>query len=132
MLFDHCWVSSNAACTAPGFFDLLSRAALLGLFWRFLQPMNYAEGVHRGFGFVEYEDAEDASEAIFNMDGADLMGRTIKVSMAQQNQLNKLSTTQQAIWSSDEWFQQQVAGDPSPEEQAIRKEQAQDQETLRD
>ena len=51
--------------------------------------MDYAEGKHRGFGFVEYEDADDASEAIFNMDGADLMGKTLRVSMAQPNQLNK-------------------------------------------
>jgi peptidyl-prolyl isomerase E (cyclophilin E) len=94
--------------------------------------MDYAQGHHRGFGFIEYEDADDASEAIFNMDGADLMGRTIRVSMAQMNQLNKLSTTQQAIWSSDEWFQQHAAGQPTPEEQATLKAQSQDQQNLRD
>lgn len=94
--------------------------------------MDYAQGQHKGFGFVEYEDAEDASEAIFNMDGADLMGRTIRVSMAQMNQLNKLSTTQQAIWSSDEWFQQYVVGKPTPEEQESLHAQSQDQQALRD
>jgi peptidyl-prolyl isomerase E (cyclophilin E) len=96
--------------------------------------MDYAKGVHRGFGFVEYEEADDASEAIFNMDGADLLGRSIKVSMAQPNQLNKLSgnSNHQAIWSSDEWFQQQVAGNLSPEEQERLAEQGQDQQVLRD
>lgn len=94
--------------------------------------MNYTEGVHRGFGFVEYEDADDASEAIFNMDGADLLGRTIRVSMAQANQMNKLSTSQKAIWSSDEWFQQHVAGQPTPEEQERLKQQSQDLEVLKD
>ena len=94
--------------------------------------MDYVQGHHKGFGFVEYEDADDASEAIFNMDGADLMGRTIRVSMAQMNQLNKLSTTQQAIWSSDEWFQQYVVGQATPEEQESLKAQAQDQHALRD
>jgi len=95
-------------------------------------PMDYKEGHHKGFAFVEYEDADDASEAIFNMDGADLLGRTIKVSMAQLNQLNKLSTSQQAIWSSDEWFQQHVAGQATPEEQQRQQEESQDQQNLRD
>jgi peptidyl-prolyl isomerase E (cyclophilin E) len=94
--------------------------------------MDYKTGVHKGFGFVEYEDADDANEAIFNMDGADLMGRTLRVSMAQMNQLNKLGTTQQAIWSSDEWFQQNVSGQTNPEEQEKRQAQAQDQRNLRD
>lgn len=97
--------------------------------------MDYTEGVHRGFGFVEYEDADDASEAIFNMDGADLMGRTIRVSLAQPNQLQKLSsanTSQQAVWSSDEWFQQQVAGNLSPEDQEKQRQQQQDQQVLRE
>ena len=94
--------------------------------------MDYKAGVHRGFGFVEYEDADDANEAIFNMDGADLMGRTLRVSMAQMNQLNKLGTTQQAIWSSDEWFQQHVSGQPNPEEREKQQAQAQDQQNLRD
>jgi peptidyl-prolyl isomerase E (cyclophilin E) len=94
--------------------------------------MDYAEGVHRGFGFVEYEDADDASEAVFNMEGADLMGRSIRVSLAQPNQLNKLSTSQQAIWSSDEWFQQHVGGQPTPEEQETLNHQQQDQKILRD
>jgi peptidyl-prolyl isomerase E (cyclophilin E) len=97
-----------------------------------MKPVDYKTGVHRGFGFIEYEDADDASEAIFNMDGAELMGRTLRVSMAQANQLNKLSTTQQAIWSSDEWFQQHVVGQLNPEEQAKHQAQAQDQVTLRD
>lgn len=92
--------------------------------------MDYAEGVHRGFGFVEFVDADDASEAIFNMDGADLMGHTIRVSMAQQNQLSKLGSSKQAIWSSDEWFQQHVAGQPNPEEQQRLKQQSQDQTEL--
>lgn len=94
--------------------------------------MDYQQGRHKGFGFIEYDDADDASEAIFNMDGADLMGRTIRVSMAQMNQLNKLSTTQQAIWSSDEWFQRHVAGQPTPEERERLQAQSQDQQNLRD
>ena len=95
-------------------------------------PMDYANGAHKGFGFVEYEDADDAAEAIFNMDGSDLLGRTMKVSLAQLNQLNKLSTTQQAIWSNDEWFQQHVSGEMSKEEQEKINQQQQDMKELQD
>jgi hypothetical protein len=37
---------------------------------------------------------------MFNMDGAELMGRTLKVSLAQPNQLSLHS--QAAVWSTDE------------------------------
>jgi len=39
--------------------------------------------LHRGFGYVEFEDANDAKEAISNMDQSELFGRVIKVSMAK-------------------------------------------------
>eukprot|EP00980_Cylindrotheca_fusiformis_P009682 scaffold2141_cov120-Cylindrotheca_fusiformis.AAC.17 len=94
-------------------------------------PMDYVAGKHKGIGFVEYEDAEDATEAIFNMDGSDLYGRTITVNMAQANQFSKLSNTQQAIWSSDEWFQQHAAGQLSAEESEKLKQEKQDQEELK-
>jgi peptidyl-prolyl isomerase E (cyclophilin E) len=92
-------------------------------------PMDYQKGVHRGFGFVEYEDPDDASEAIFNMDGADLMGKTLKVSVAQPNQLNKLSGSQQAVWNNDEWFQQHVSGDSEKDREATKQKQ-QDEQVL--
>jgi peptidyl-prolyl isomerase E (cyclophilin E) len=98
-------------------------------------PMDYKAGKTRGFCFLEYEDADDAAEAIFNMDGSDLMGRSIKVSLAQPNQLNKLmsaSSRSQAIWSSDEWFQQHVTGQGSEEDQKKEKETQQDRDTLQD
>jgi RNA recognition motif-containing protein len=39
--------------------------------------------LHRGFGYVEFEDATDAKEAIDNMDQSELYGRVIKVAMAK-------------------------------------------------
>jgi peptidyl-prolyl isomerase E (cyclophilin E) len=100
-------------------------------------PMDYKAGTTRGFAFVEFEDADDATEAIFNMDGSDLMGRTIKVSLAQQNQINKLmsgtsSTSSQGIWSSDEWFQQHMTGQGTEEDQKREKDMLEDLETLKD
>lgn len=38
---------------------------------------------HRGFAYVEFEDADDAKEAIDNMDQAEFFGRVIKVSAAK-------------------------------------------------
>src|ERR1700712_2748534 len=37
--------------------------------------------LHRGFGYVEFEDAIDAKEAIDNMDQSELYGRVIKAAM---------------------------------------------------
>lgn len=39
--------------------------------------------LHRGFGYVEFEDAGDAKEAINNMDQSELYGRVIKVALAK-------------------------------------------------
>ena len=39
---------------------------------------------HRGFGYVEFETATDAKEAIDNMDQSELFGRVIKVNIAKE------------------------------------------------
>lgn len=38
---------------------------------------------HRGFAYVEYEDADDAKEAIDNMHQSEFFGRVIKVTPAK-------------------------------------------------
>lgn len=95
--------------------------------------MDYAAGTHRGFCFVEFEDADDAGEAIFNMDGAELMGRAIKASLAQPNQVNKFSSSSasEAIWKSDEWFQTHVGGQDEAAKK-LERDQAQDKKVLQD
>lgn len=40
-------------------------------------------GRSRGFGFVTFADAQDASSAIRAMDGQDLDGRTVRVNLAE-------------------------------------------------
>lgn len=42
-----------------------------------------AQGPHRGFAYVEYEDPSDAKEAIDNMDQAEFFGRILKCSHAK-------------------------------------------------
>lgn len=39
---------------------------------------------HRGYGYVEFESVEDAKEAIDNMDGSEIFGRTIRVNVAKE------------------------------------------------
>lgn len=42
-------------------------------------PLDHTSGQHRGFGFVEYEEREDAADAIDNMGNAELYGKVLKV-----------------------------------------------------
>lgn len=55
--------------------------------------------LHRGFGYVEFEVPEDAKEAIDNMDGSELYGRTVKVAGAKpQKDSNEGLGSKTAIW----------------------------------
>ncbi|KAL4795216.1 hypothetical protein BDV19DRAFT_363342 [Aspergillus venezuelensis] len=57
---------------------------------------------HRGFGYVEFEVPEDAKEAIDNMDGSELYGRTIKVAPAKpQRDANEGLGSKTAIWEQE-------------------------------
>jgi peptidyl-prolyl isomerase E (cyclophilin E) len=42
-------------------------------------PIDHATGQHRGFGFVEFEEKEDAAAAIDNMHNSEIYGRVLKV-----------------------------------------------------
>lgn len=54
---------------------------------------------HRGFAYVEFEDAEDAKEAIDNMDQSDFFGRIIKVSAAKvPKSANEGLNSKTAVW----------------------------------
>jgi RNA recognition motif-containing protein len=54
---------------------------------------------HRGFGYVEFELAQDAKEAIDNMDQSELYGRIIKVAAAKpQKDSNEGLGSRTAIW----------------------------------
>jgi RNA recognition motif-containing protein len=54
---------------------------------------------HRGFGYVEFEHAEDARDAIDNMDRSELYGQVIKVAAAKpQKDTNEGLGSKTAIW----------------------------------
>ncbi|KAK4634956.1 Peptidyl-prolyl cis-trans isomerase E [Fulvia fulva] len=57
---------------------------------------------HRGFGYVEFSLAEDAREAIDNMDQSELYGRVIKVNQAKpQKTENEGLGSRTAIWEQE-------------------------------
>jgi RNA recognition motif-containing protein len=63
--------------------------------------------LHRGFGYVEFEDAADAREALDNMDRSELFGRVIKVAMAKPDVRKEgggqVSLT--AVWEQEGYLQ---------------------------
>lgn len=71
-------------------------------------PIDFATQKHRGFAFVEFESAEDASDAIDNMNDAEIFGRTIKVNIAKPNLLKEGSA--RAVWADDQWLQKHATG----------------------
>ncbi|XP_001630840.2 peptidyl-prolyl cis-trans isomerase E [Nematostella vectensis] len=66
-------------------------------------PMDYTTSKHRGFGFVEFEFAEDTAAAIDNMNESELFGRTIRVNLAKPMKIKEGYS--RAVWSEDSWLQ---------------------------
>lgn len=42
-------------------------------------PLDHASQKNKGFAFVEFQDAEDAAAAIANMNGAEILGKPLRV-----------------------------------------------------
>ncbi|XP_045761234.1 peptidyl-prolyl cis-trans isomerase [Maniola jurtina] len=66
-------------------------------------PLDYETEKHRGFAFIEFENAEDAAAAIDNMNDSELFGRTIRVNIAAPQRIKEGST--RPVWSEDSWLQ---------------------------
>ncbi|KAI5639373.1 cyclophilin type peptidyl-prolyl cis-trans isomerase/CLD domain-containing protein [Phthorimaea operculella] len=66
-------------------------------------PLDYETEKHRGFAFIEFENAEDAAAAIDNMNDSELFGRTIRVNVAAPQRIKEGST--RPVWSDDNWLQ---------------------------
>ncbi|KAH6676051.1 peptidyl-prolyl cis-trans isomerase E [Plectosphaerella plurivora] len=76
---------------------------------------------HRGFAYVEFEDVDDAKEAIDNMDQSEFFGRTISVSAAKvPKSAEEGLGSKKAVWEQDGWLAEHAAG----EEDMLAEEQA--------
>ncbi|KAH6621018.1 hypothetical protein B0J18DRAFT_410829 [Chaetomium sp. MPI-SDFR-AT-0129] len=87
-------------------------------------PHTAADEPHRGFAYVEFEDVEDAREAIDNMDQAELFGRVIKVSAAKAPKSAGKGQglgARNAVWEQEGWLAEHAVS----EEDRLAAEQAQ-------
>ncbi|KAI8337243.1 peptidyl-prolyl cis-trans isomerase E [Chlamydoabsidia padenii] len=67
-----------------------------------LDPGSQAQ--HKGFGFVHFEEPEDAKAALDNMHLSELYGKVIKVSTAKPSKM--MAGANRAIWSDDAYLQE--------------------------
>ncbi|KFM22968.1 Peptidyl-prolyl cis-trans isomerase E [Auxenochlorella protothecoides] len=75
-------------------------------------PIDHASGKHRGFGFVDFETAEDAADAIDNMHNGELFGRVLRVNYAQPMKIKggDKGWASQPVWAdADDWFERAEA-----------------------
>jgi peptidyl-prolyl isomerase E (cyclophilin E) len=79
---------------------------------------------HRGFAFIEYENAEDAAAAIDNMHLSELYGRVIKCSYAKPLAIRDNSA--RAVWTDDDYMKQYMLDNEKTEtkreEEVVKKE----------
>jgi len=71
----------------------------------------------KGFAFVEFELEEDAQEAIENMDGAELFGKTIRCNIAKQT--HKIAAGK-AAWTAEDWIHNSLQETPSIQNLALK------------
>ena len=64
-------------------------------------PIDNKTGKHRGFAFVEFELEADARECVDNLHGAELAGRTLRVTVARPQRAKGQG---QAVWSAQDWL----------------------------
>lgn len=101
----------NTVLYVGGLDEQVTEATLHGAFVPFgnlvqvLIPRDHEKAAtHRGFGFVEFEDEEDAQHAIDNMNDSELFGRVIKVNRARPNAMKS-----GAVWhDADRWVATQL------------------------
>ncbi|KAM5351982.1 hypothetical protein ACJ41O_004705 [Fusarium nematophilum] len=65
---------------------------------------------HRGFAYVEYEEAADAKEAIDNMDQSEFFGKVLRVSQAKPpKSADEGLGSKTAIWEKEDWLAEHAA-----------------------
>ena len=63
----------------------------------------------RGFALIEFLDSNDAQEAIDNMDGSELFGRTLRVKFSTKRTSLQLSDPKKAVWADELYYRKVMA-----------------------
>merc|ERR1719203_2072359 len=71
-------------------------------------PLDMKSGKHRGFGFVEFMEVEDAEAAIDNMHHAELWGRTLRVTLARAASSKPSEAANRPIWADDFFYRKRL------------------------
>ncbi|KAJ1630294.1 hypothetical protein T492DRAFT_1004091 [Pavlovales sp. CCMP2436] len=62
-------------------------------------PIDQTSQKHKGFAFVQFETADDAQDAVDNMDGSELFGRVLKVNVSKPQALK--GAGHRPVWEAD-------------------------------
>lgn len=66
-------------------------------------PRDFKDNKKRGYAFVEFELENDCLDALENMDGAELFGKTLRCAIAKPNSNVKIKAGQ-AMWTAEQYF----------------------------
>ena len=69
-------------------------------------PMDNSSSKHKGFAFVQYDEKEDAAEAMDNMHNSELFGRTIRCNYAQPPKIKggDAGFASQPVWADADQY----------------------------
>ena len=81
-------------------------------------PLDQATQSNRGFGFVQFNELEDAEAAKDNMDQAELYGRVLRVNVARP-QKTKLGSNRPVWADADDWYRNSLKEDGLEDEDCI-------------
>ena len=98
-------------------------------------PLDHTTGVHRGFGFVQYEDKEDAADAIDNMHNSELYGKVLRVNYAQPIRIKggDKGWSHQPVWAdADRYIEEQLAEQGLEELEKQQREKEKEEERDRE
>ena len=76
--------------------------------------------MHKGFGFIEYEEYEDCLHAIENMNDAEICGRVLRVSMARPQRFKE---SYRPIWMEEDFHKKHSKVDNASEEKGQEKDE---------
>ena len=66
-------------------------------------------GKHKGFGFVQFIEDEDAEAAIDNMNENELFGRTLRVNLARESNSKARPESTKPVWADDFFYRKKMA-----------------------